>query len=350
MSIAAEAFRKQEFHCRNLGSAFTADLCLLFAEHLTPDTIVGNRVHSWAGNPSHRSDAVPLRLIGGLHALVLSGQDEELVQAYPPHTNDVPSWSLIERVLKQHSDFLLEWLKSPPQTNEVQRSNAIWPALQTIAATTKLPIALWEVGASAGLNLQMDRFSFNHGGVVSGVEDSPVQLTPDWEGPLPPVHEVEIVEKAACDLNPLDPSLPEDRLRLLSYVWAGQTDRVERTAGAIDLARRHPVAIDKQDGVLWLKDRLANRLDGVCTVIFTTIAWQYLPDEAKSEGEAMMLEAGLKATKQSPLAELHLEGVGEVPGAAITLKLWPYDIDTHLGRADFHGRWVKWETESGLLD
>ncbi|MFD0915335.1 DUF2332 domain-containing protein [Pseudahrensia aquimaris] len=342
MSAAADIFEQQAFHCRDLGSPFTADLCLAFGKNLDSQTAVGRLINSWAGNPSYRADAVPLRLCGGLHALVLLERDGELHSAYPPRCIKIPDWALIERVLNDHEAFLLDWMKSPPQTNEVQRSNAIWPALQTIAATTKRQIALWEIGASAGLNLQMDRFAFDHGGQMSGTADSAVFLRPNWDGPVPPNQRVEIIDKAACDLNPLDPADKQAQLRLMSYLWPDQEDRKRRTAGALSLAQAHPVVVEKMDAIEWLRERLAHRQPDACTVIYTTIAWQYLPDAAKAQGEAMIRAAGEAATADQPLAQVHMEGDGESPGAAITLKLWPDGVDAKLGRVDFHGRWLKW--------
>ncbi|MGG2473992.1 DUF2332 family protein, partial [Rhizobium sp. BR5] len=61
---------------------------------------------------------------------------------------------------------------------------------------------------------------------------SEVSMSPEWRGNAPPDTRIEVVERAGCDLNPLDPLSVEDRLRLMSYIWADQTDRLERTAAA----------------------------------------------------------------------------------------------------------------------
>ncbi|MEL6785054.1 MAG: DUF2332 family protein [Pseudomonadota bacterium] len=341
VNSAADAFALQASHCRALGSPFTADLCLLFAENLDDSTAVGRHVLNWMGNPSHRVDAVPLRLCAGLHSLVLTGVDDELVAAYPPHAGEVPPWPVIHRAVVKHDAFLMDWMTSPPQTNEVQRSNAIWPALQTIAEQTGLPLALWEIGASAGLNLQLDRFSFRHANKASGDQDSAVKLAPRWSGDAPDGAPL-IVEKAGCDLNPLNPANSDHRLRLLSYVWAGQNDRVARTAAAIDLAQQNPVHLEQMDAVSWLRKKLLNRPTNACTVIYTTIAWQYLPDEDQKAAKALIAASGEAADTHNPLAIVHMEGDGQSPGASLTLRLWPQSVDCELARVDFHGRWVDW--------
>ena len=56
----------------------------------------------------------------------------------------------------------------PPQTNEVGRSGIVWPAMMAIANETGVSLRLLEVGASGGLNLQMDRFAYRFGGREAG--------------------------------------------------------------------------------------------------------------------------------------------------------------------------------------
>ena len=339
---AAESFRRQAVHCENLGSPFTADLCRVLADHLDDSNPVGAHVLTWAGNPSHRAEAVPLRLCGGLHALVLLEKDTDLGAHYPPLRDSAPPWPVIENALINHEAFLLEWMKSPPQTNEVQRSNAIWPTVVLTGNQTGLPIRLLEIGASAGLNMQMDRFSFDFAGQRSGDQASAVKLSPEWRGSAAPVGETKIVSKAGCDINPIDVMNDADVMRLMSYIWAGQPERHQRTKAAIEIAKSNPVPIEHMDAVSFLERELAARPDGVCTVIYTTIAWQYLSDDDKRRGTDMIEQAGAVATPENPLAWISLEGDGSEPGASVWMRLWPNQIDQEMARADFHGRWIEW--------
>jgi len=340
----AEVFRNQAFHCRDLGSPFTADLCELFAERLDDTTAVGRHVINWPGSASHRADAVPLRLCGALHALVLTSKDAQLKEHYPPVSERIPPWDVIEAVLVRHEEFILDWMTSPPQTNEVARSNMIFPGLLTVADRLGLPIRLLEIGSSGGLNLQMDRFGFTFDGVVFGDRDSDQQLTPNWNGPLPPSADVTINSRLGCDINPLDPTDETDALRLRAYLWADQTERVARLNHAIDLARAHPAPVEKTDAISFMKANLQVMENGEATVFYSTIAWQYLTDADKVEGETLMRAVGERATKDCPLVWIRFEGDGGDPGGAISMKLWSGGpvLDVMLGRADFHGRWVNW--------
>lgn len=338
-----EAFRQQSDACSSMGSLFTAHLCDLFAAYLDSSTAIGALCFGWEGDPGPSADSLPLRLCGGLHAVVLSGQDEELAKHYPSAGGDWPVWEDLERVLIEHEEFLLNWMTSPPQTNEVSRSGVIWPALMEVARLTQKPLSLLEVGASGGLNLQACHFAYDLDGMVCGDTDSSLTLKPEWKGNTPTLASVEISDRAGCDINPLDPTSAQDALRLRSYVWADQTDRHDRLNKALQIAGQYPVKVDREDAVTWLSSKLAKLDHSVCTVIYSTIAWQYLPQAARAAGEELIVRQALQAKdKNADLAWLRFEADGQTPGAAIRLQLWSKDVDAVLGRADFHGRWVDW--------
>lgn len=337
-----QSFLRQAKACNDLGSPFTARLCMLAAEGLSTETSVGALILGWDGNPDGTGDALALRLAGTLHALVRSGQDPALSAVYPPHeVDDDTLWATVEATLRRNEAFILDRLKSAPQTNEVRRSSALLPGFLTIAALSSKPLVLSEVGASAGLNLQWDRYKYRVGDTDWGTA-SAVSLEPRWEGPPPPTADIEVAERAGCDLNPLDPASQDDRLRLFSYIWADQQDRLDRTAAALEMATESGLKVEKADAIDWLRKRLTTPRPGMAQVIYHTIAWQYLPPALKAEGEALIAEAGARATEAAPLARLQLEADGKPEGAAILLTLWPTGETREIGRADFHGRWVKW--------
>jgi len=250
-------FLDQAEFCEAMGSHFTGALCRLFAANLTRETKLGALCLDWPGNPESSADNVPLRLCGGLHALVLSGRDEKLAAYYLPRSMVPPTWPEVLQVLKTHEAFLLDWMKSPPQTNEVSRSAVLWPVFMEIAKRTELPLRLLEVGASGGLNLQAHRFGYRLGESHCGELESALQLKPEWKGDEPNSHPVEIASQEGCDLNPLDPTNAEDILRLKSYVWPDQIERKQRMGAALKIAGEHPVKIEKADAVEWLATKLS---------------------------------------------------------------------------------------------
>lgn len=342
-SEVRQAFERQARACERLGSPFTARLCRIIGQRLDRDRVVGKRIMDWRGDLTATGDAVALRLAGALHALVLSGSAPDLKAAYPPNeATDDDLWQACDAAFQTEATFIDQRMDSAPQTNEVRRSSALLPGLLTIASIFDKPLALSELGASAGLNLHCDRYNYRLGDLEWGPQ-STVALCPDWEGPPPPHRTISILDRAGCDLNPLDPSSPQDRLRLLSFIWADQFERLDRTAKALDLAAAAGLKVDRADAIDWLKARLAKPRPRLVHVIYHTIAWQYLPEAARKEGDEVIEAAGLAANPDAPIARLQLEADAGSEGAALTLQVWPHGERQEIARADFHGRWVRWK-------
>ncbi|MBS3978999.1 MAG: DUF2332 family protein [Rhodobacteraceae bacterium] len=334
MSLVRQAFHQQARACAALGSPLMQRLMAGLADRLGPGDPVADMVLGWVGDPSSRADSLPLRLAGGLHALTLSGQAPALAAAYA--TGQDPTDTALATI-RQHPTFLLDWLKSPPQTNEVRRSAAVIAAAHWLTARFGLPLVLYELGASAGLNLCWDHYALHAGGKCFGPADAAVTLAPAWTGPLPPVAKPVILDRRGVDLNPLDPVA--DRLRLLAFLWPDQPDRLARTAAALDLAARVRPPVDRADAADWLETCLSRPAEGALHLIFHTVAWQYFPPAT----QARALAAMDTANRRSTIARLSMEADSHNPGAGLTLTLWPGGETIRLGRADFHGRWVDWQ-------
>jgi hypothetical protein len=335
VNAVRQAFRDQADACAALGSPLMQRLMAGLAERLSIGAPVADQVLGWPGDPSSSADSVPLRLAGGLHALVLTGQDPALAEAYAYPDADPTDTALA--AIRRHPAFLLQWLKSPPQTNEVRRSTPLIAAAHWLTAHFGLPLVLSELGASAGLNLLWDHYALNVERQTFGADNPILTLAPGWTGPLPPTAPPAIIDRRGVDLNPLDPVA--DRLRLLAYLWPDQPDRISRTRAALDLAERLRPPVDRSVAADWLETRLQTRSDRALHLVFHTVAWQYFPPTTQARALAAMDRAG----KDRPLARLAMEADGNGRGAALSLSLWPGGETIPLGRADFHGRWVDWQ-------
>ncbi|MBV0912742.1 DUF2332 domain-containing protein [Anianabacter salinae] len=337
MSVRA-AFEAQARACAALGSPFTARLCTLAADRLDRDTAVGRMILDWPGDPSNMADSVPLRFCGVLHRLVLRG-DPGLAPHWPPHDpGDDALWAAVIAALDLHAETLADWVRSPPQTNEVRRAAAMIPALHLVAAAHGLPLALHELGASAGLNLLADHFSVQAGDSQYGPADAEVRLVPDWTGKAPPPAELVVASRRGVDLRPVQATVTSDRERLLSYLWPDQPERLARTEAALALARRTDLAVDQGDAGAWLAKTLQGTARDECAVVVHTVAWQYFPEPTRAAALAAMHSYGT----DRPLARISMEADGDQRGAGLSLTLWPGGRTLALGRADFHGRWVDW--------
>jgi hypothetical protein len=336
----AESFKAQASHCLALGSPFMNQLCLCFAENMQASGAVMDKIRSWPGDPSAGGDALALRIAGGLHALALSGAEPQLAAAYPPSEADNDHlWRSISLAITGHSAFLCDWIETPPQTNEVRRSAALIPVSQYLANRFGLPLQLSELGSSGGLNLFFDNYAVDTGATILGSKSPILTLTPDWQGTPPANNGFTVVERRGVDLNPLDIGTKDGRLRLMSYLWPDQAERLERTRAA--LAGAEPV-VDKGNAVDWLERRLAPA-SGRCHLIFNTIAWQYFKSEDQERGAALLVNAGLQATHDAPIAHFAMEGALTTKRAKLTLKIWPGNEVHDLGEAGFHGQIVDWK-------
>ena len=338
--IVVAAFSQQAKACAALGSPFMGQLCRLFAQNQWPDLAITQRVFAWSGDITPAGDSVPLRLAGALHALCING-DLRLSEVYPPKAaDDAALWAAVTGAMAREETFIDAWLNSAPQTNEVRRSAILIAVGRLLSARYGLPMRTSELGASGGLNLNWDKYCLAIDGNRFGPMDV-MTLSPDWDGPLPETAEPTITKRAGVDLNPLNPKVEQDALRLQAYLWPDQPERLARTNAAIAIA---DTAVEKADAIDWLRKRL-DHVQGEIHLIYHTVAWQYFPQSAQVRGTKLIEAAGSLATNESPLAWFGMENDGTQQGAALTLRLWPGDITLNLGRADFHGRWVKWSGE-----
>ncbi|MBN8552534.1 MAG: DUF2332 family protein [Caulobacterales bacterium] len=345
-----EAFRQQAGVCRGLDSPLTAKVCALIAERLEDGSEVGRRVLGWPGDPRANADALPLRLCGALHALARDGAVAEVTEAWPPQEtpDDDALWAAIRQGLEQASDFILDWLKSPPQTNEVGRSAPLMAGLLVLAERFGWPADLYELGSSAGLNLNLGHYGFDLGGVRAGAAGSTVQLVPRWTGPPPPQGGVRIVGRQGVDLNPLDPTRPETARRLTAYVWADQRERLARLEAALEIARAFPPPLTAADGAEWLERVLTPEpVPGVCRVVMHTIALQYFPPVGQAQVRAHLEVVGAAAAETAPLAWLAYEAASAPDSegrrwAELSLTTWPGGQRQVLARGHPHGFALEW--------
>jgi len=335
------SFAEQAYWCGRLGSPFTARLCEALSARLDSSTAVGARVLGWPGDPSPGGDALALRLAGGLHALVRSGEAPELAPLYPPVAlpEAGPLGDALAAVLAR--DALLPWLERAPQTNEVGRSAVLMAGLMAVAARFPRPIALLELGASAGLNLQLDRYRYDLGGRAAGDADAAVRLAPDWLGPPPPAAEVRIAGRRGVDLSPVDPR--RDRDRLLAYIWPDQPRRLALAEAALDIAAADPPPVDAGDAADWIEARLGPAgLEAPVRAVIHSVAFQYFPRKVQARVARHIERVGAEATAAAPLAWLRFEKLARDREYSLRLRTWPDGGDALLAWAHPHASRVRW--------
>ena len=203
-----------------------------------------------------------------------------------------------------------------------------------------------EIGTSAGLNLRLDRYWYEHDAASWGDPAAAVRFVGLWSPGRPPFGPgLSIAVRRGCDRDPIDATNADDGLKLLSYVWPGQEERFETLRHALEIAATFPVTVDRADAVEWVPAQLAAAREGLTTVVMHSVFWQYLGADVQASIVADLAAAGARATVDAPLAWLRLEPTPtSVPHLRLTT--WPAadagGEETLLATAGFHAGPVNW--------
>ena len=223
------------------------------------------------------------------------------------------------------------------QTNEPARCATLLPALAMLPG----PLALIEVGASAGLTLLVDRYSYDYDGhLVAGRDPAAPTLHCAVRGPAPlPAGVPDIAWRAGLDLNPLDVTRDDDVRWLSCLVWPGESDRQDRLAAAVAAARRDPPPVQRGDLLTDLPALAAQAPPGVTLVIYHSAVLAYVA--------AADRERFARTVRGLPAAWLSNEAPGVVPGLPFTdfregTFVLGRDGRAPLAFADGHGTWLHW--------
>lgn len=224
------------------------------------------------------------------------------------------------------------------QTNEAARCATLLPVLAALPE----PLALLEVGASAGLTLLPDRYSYDYGPVrISGTDPAAPTLRCEPRGPVPlPRRVPRIVWRAGLDLNPLDVGNDDDVHWLRCLLWPGETGRRERLDAAIATARRDPPAIHRGDLVTDLPGLARQAPAGATLVIFHSAVLAYV---SRADRERFAKTVG-----KLDAVWLSNEGPSVLPGFEVSHPDAPaafllvQDGKTAKALTDGHGMWLDW--------
>jgi hypothetical protein len=212
--------------------------------------------------------------------------------------------ALRDRVVSDADRLRSTVLGRATQTNEPARCAALLPALAAIDG----PLALVEVGASAGLCLYPDRYGYEYDGRPVG-PPSPVQLRCTTTGPLPvPAALPEVVARIGVDLDPLDVTDPGDLAWLRALVWPGpvEAERLQRLDAAAAIAAQEPPRLLAGDLLDRLPDALALVPDGATPVVLHTAVLPYVGADRRA--------AFVDRVRSLPVRWVAQEGAGMVPG------------------------------------
>ncbi|MEN3953435.1 DUF2332 domain-containing protein [Iodidimonas sp. SYSU 1G8] len=345
-STVVSALTYQAKACELLDAPLTAALMRAVMEDYQAGGVSRKLLADWEGRDP-MENVLGLRIVGALHNLVLTGHAPALATYYPNVGGEFRMdglWDAAEEVLRTQWPALEAFMRNTAQTNEVRRTGALIGGFMLVAGQTGLPLRCLEVGASAGLNLRWDRFHYDFGnGENWGDPASPVRINTQWIGNGPDTSvSLSCVERAGCDISPIDISRPGAADRLKSYVWPEHTERFQALEGALALAADHPVTLETADAGDWTVRKLAGQTPGMATVVYHSLAAQYFPPATKAIFESAIRQAGENATPEAPVAWLRMEMIDARNYPELRLTLWPGGDDRLIGFAQPHGAYVTW--------
>ncbi len=343
MDSLASAFELQAQWCHRLGSPLYGALLEHCADDLRRATgKLRELLAPYYDDPAEL--ALALRLMAAVHRLALDGSAPTLAAHYPSCGGDGDSraaWAAFNDVIAAHSRTLSGEIAEPVQTNEVSRAAALLGGFLTVGARFGLPLRLLELGASAGFLLRWDQYRYCARDWTFGPPDSPLQFDDHFLTAMLPLRSdpIAVATRRGCDLAPIDATSEAGSLRLRSFVWADQLDRLARLEAACTVAKSVRATVDRADAPAWLAEQLAVPASGVVTVVFHAVVMQYLPESSRPIIDRLLERAGAFATSNAPLARLSLE---PRTGANVVLQLWPSGEEIALARASLHGRDITW--------
>jgi hypothetical protein len=235
------------------------------------------------------------------------------------------------------------------QTNEIRRCSYLFPAFSVIAALAQnRPLALIEVGTSAGLNLMWDaygyRYQYDQEIINAGRPGSVVQIESSVRGDNRlnlPLSLPQVQSRTGIDLNIVDLRDDVDSLWLRALIWPEHDERIKLLQNACPIIQQAPLNLISGDAVLLLPGILEAIPSDAALVVFHTHTINQFSAEAKESLTSILEQTGAKR-EVFRLAN-DMGGGGSNYSA---LKLVQYhngqQSEHHLANVDGHGRWLEW--------
>ena len=226
------------------------------------------------------------------------------------------------------------------QTNEIRRCAYLMPAFGVIARDSPAPpLALIDVGASAGLNLLWDSYRYAYSdGSRYGPADSPVLIESETRTPMPeiPKRLPSVAYRVGIDLNPVDLSDDEEYRWMQALVWPDHPDRAALLSAARGVWLSNPPEVLSGDAVATLPTALANAPDDATLCVFHCHTLNQFPVDARAAFyDILRAESERRMVYHVPSEGERMSVDRIVNGEATTILS---------ARRNAHGRWIQWES------
>ncbi len=299
-------------------------------------------------------------LLGAVHFLLLGGADHTLRlwyshllrpgEAGPPIGPDL--YAAFRDFVATREDQIRAIVGARvTNTNEVLRCAYLRCGYAEIARRTGSPIHLVEIGPSAGLNLNWDRYAcaYSKSGAATlrGGPDSALTLEAEWRGEVPPPVPADppaVAYRVGLELNPVDLTSEADRRWLVALLWPGRPERIARLAAALEIAAAHPPPIRAGDALALLPEELAKADPAAARVVVHTLVTYQWTEEMRARLDSILREA----SRERPVYRLFQDTIAKgQPFDRTPLQLFAYEggerREEELADAHHHGAWIAWQ-------
>jgi len=248
-----------------------------------------------AVSPSVRRGRVPVLFLAATHDAALAHPESELATIYGGGSDADPYPALLALLADQRDTVAATLATRSVQTNEVGRCAALAPAISHAMTRDHRPVALVEIGPSAGLNLFYDRYRVDylvdhhdggsHPQPAVGPADSSVRLECSLRGDrVPPLAAAAaIVARTGVDPAPVDVTDPVQRRWLRACIFPGVPRRAEVLDAAMDLLESTPPDLVRGDAVTDLARLVQAQPADAVPVVVSTWAMAYIPAAGRQQ-------------------------------------------------------------------
>ena len=294
---------------------------------------------------AQKGQPVPNLLFGAVHYLLLKGKEHPLKGYYPNMVDHPKSY---KESFASFQDFCLTYRDEIEpilnnrivQTNEVRRCTYLYPAFCEIYERTKKPLALIEIGTSAGLQLLWDQYSYSYGkATIYGNKESKLLMTSEIIGEQipkimyapPPVS-----TRIGLDLNIIDLNDEDDKLWLTSLIWPEHKERLAMFEEAANYVKASSVKLVNGDGIRLLPAYIDEISADHIVCIFHTHVANQMPIEVKKQ----LLQTIEAFGKKRDIFHIY----NNIQDRNLHLDYYMNGIlsEDTIAETDGHGRWFKW--------
>ena len=290
----------------------------------------------------------PNLFLAAVHFLLLKGEKHDLRRFYPSlngrlKANPFPAF---RSFCLEHRDQLRSLLrKRSVQTNEVGRCAVLLPAFQLVEEIGEgKPMALIDLGTSAGLILLWDYYAYDYGTAgVYGRLSAPVRVSCDIRGNVtPPLSSnfAHIVSRVGIDTHPVNLKISDAALWLRALVWPEHQNRALLLERAIEVAKRHPPRLIAGD----IAQKLPKILEDLPTDCTPCAICSFTFRQLSTQSCRALFRILRNHSVDKPLFLILLDSFGKSFATLFLIAFRNNEMEQpiELARCDYHGIWLRW--------